>query len=347
MENRSAMNITTLGGYQLTPESVTVPILFLIIFILGLIGNATLLYIVVRHQDMRNTPNWYLVNLAIGDLLLICTYVPFAATIYTVHSWPFGESICKLGNFMRVLSVSVSVLTLAWLSEERYATAVQSNTYKIINSTKMTIGKILSVWLIAVIFGILNAISANIQDYTTNDGVNVSFCLPFQDSWGEGYASAYTIVSFLILFALPLIVIALFYIRLAYFIATKYKRTLDIQELQGQYMDIGSSDEAEHKLKHDEHTTNENQRFAFVEEGTSPWLILCLVILFVMCWLPRHIYLLWFYLDPSPYNIYWHGFKIAGFCLMFLNSCVNPCALCLLDSRWRKYFKQHLCCIRG
>jgi len=64
------------------------------------------------------------VSLAVGDLLLILFTVPFMSTIYTFPSWPFGELVCKLGEFTVSLSLGVSVFTLTALSAERYIVIV-------------------------------------------------------------------------------------------------------------------------------------------------------------------------------------------------------------------------------
>jgi hypothetical protein len=72
-----------------TPEAYVIPVLFSVMFIVGLIGNGTLVYTVLRNKNMRNTPNIFIVSLALGDFLLIAVSVPFNATIYTFSQWPY------------------------------------------------------------------------------------------------------------------------------------------------------------------------------------------------------------------------------------------------------------------
>ena len=74
------------------------------------------------------------------------------------------------------------------------------------------------------------------------------------------------------------------------------------------------------------------------------WVVLSLVFIFVVCWLPRHVYLFWFNYGYGNYDTAWHIFKISGFCLSFINSCVNPFALYLLSHQFRRYFNRYLCC---
>lgn len=43
--------------YAQRPETYVVPVLFAIIFIVGVLGNGTLVIIFLRHRAMRNVPN--------------------------------------------------------------------------------------------------------------------------------------------------------------------------------------------------------------------------------------------------------------------------------------------------
>lgn len=43
--------------YKYRPETYMVPIMFSIIFIVGVVGNGTLIVVFVRHRAMRNVPN--------------------------------------------------------------------------------------------------------------------------------------------------------------------------------------------------------------------------------------------------------------------------------------------------
>ena len=45
--------------YHQRPETYIVPVLFAIIFIIGVLGNGTLILIFLKHRTMRNVPNMY------------------------------------------------------------------------------------------------------------------------------------------------------------------------------------------------------------------------------------------------------------------------------------------------
>ncbi|KAL3272478.1 hypothetical protein HHI36_013958 [Cryptolaemus montrouzieri] len=110
--------------YFQRPETYIVPVLFFIIFVLGTLGNGTLVVIFMRHRAMRNVPNTYIFSLALADLLVILTCVPFTSTLYTVESWPWGVFLCKVSEISKNISIGVSVFTLTALSVERYCAIV-------------------------------------------------------------------------------------------------------------------------------------------------------------------------------------------------------------------------------
>ena len=78
--------------YNEQPETYIVPVIFSIIFIVGVIGNGCLIYILLRHKSMRSIPNTFIFNLALGDLFILLFTVPFTSTIYTFE---VGNSLVK------------------------------------------------------------------------------------------------------------------------------------------------------------------------------------------------------------------------------------------------------------
>jgi hypothetical protein len=97
--------------YDERPETYIVPVVFALIFVVGVVGNGTLVLIFIRHRKMRNVPNTYIFSLALGDLLVIVTCVPFISTLYTVSTKSIRkletESSLKTNDSIKVDSVHV------------------------------------------------------------------------------------------------------------------------------------------------------------------------------------------------------------------------------------------------
>lgn len=58
---------------QQLPLVITVPvnIIYLIIFVVGIIGNLATCMVTIKNPSMQNVTNYYLLSLAVSDLLLL------------------------------------------------------------------------------------------------------------------------------------------------------------------------------------------------------------------------------------------------------------------------------------
>ncbi|BET01552.1 receptor [Nesidiocoris tenuis] len=107
---------------QLVP--IVVPILFGIIIVLGLIGNALVVIVVAANAQMRSTTNILIINLAVADLLFIVFCVPFTAADYIFTFWPFGDLWCRTVQYLIVVTAYASVFTLVLMSLDRFLAVV-------------------------------------------------------------------------------------------------------------------------------------------------------------------------------------------------------------------------------
>lgn len=75
-------------------NSHVVPILYSLVFIFGILGNALVVLILILFKKLRSMTDIYLLNLAISDLLFVVT-LPFWA--YAAgNEWIFGNTMCKI-----------------------------------------------------------------------------------------------------------------------------------------------------------------------------------------------------------------------------------------------------------
>lgn len=99
----------------------TVYIMYMSIFVLALFGNGIVCYIVQSSPRMRTVTNYFIANLAVGDILMSLFCVPFSfVSILLLHYWPFGTVLCHLVNYSQAVSVLVSAYTLVAISVDRY-----------------------------------------------------------------------------------------------------------------------------------------------------------------------------------------------------------------------------------
>ncbi|NXI30644.1 SSR4 protein, partial [Sterrhoptilus dennistouni] len=65
-----------------------------LVCLLGLLGNALVIFVILRYAKMKTATNIYLLNLAIADELFMLS-VPFVATAAALRRWPFGRVLCR------------------------------------------------------------------------------------------------------------------------------------------------------------------------------------------------------------------------------------------------------------
>ncbi|KAI6061312.1 C5a anaphylatoxin chemotactic receptor 1 [Aix galericulata] len=108
------------GDYEVPASHRASLALYTIIFLLGVLGNAAVIW--VSGFELRRTVNgvWFL-NLAVADLLC-CLALPFLALpLAQDHHWPLGGFACKLVPSLTVLNMFASVLLLTAISADRCA----------------------------------------------------------------------------------------------------------------------------------------------------------------------------------------------------------------------------------
>lgn len=143
------------------------------------------------------------------------------------------------------------------------------------------------------------------------------------------YSQIHTMIRFSLFFAIPIVVIGIFYFLMARMLIRSTK-SMAGEGLGGT--SLHSSINPYHQRQMDA-----RKKVAKV--------VLSFVLVFIVCWLPRHVYSIWFFMTPFMFNDFWHAIKIIGYCLCFINSCVNPMALYFLSNQFRSYYNRYLFCL--
>ena len=93
-------------------------LLYTSIFIISLIGNALVCYVVYRIPRMKTVTNFFIANLAVGDMLmnLFCVPTTFISTII-LQAWPFGAELCPSVNYAQVTKLKTLFLIVLSFSK--------------------------------------------------------------------------------------------------------------------------------------------------------------------------------------------------------------------------------------
>ena len=198
------------------PFAIGMLVLFVVIAVLGMSGNAAVLTIFIRTESMRTTANILIANLALADFLTLFFGIPSVALSFIeAHpSGAFGTFLCKfltVGN-MPSVSLTVSILTLTVLAFERYNAIVKPLRQKR-RLTKNTVFYIVNcTWLTAVVLILPSFIAT---EYSSE-------YLLCYDSWSNTKRQVYHIILLILLFCLPLSVMVYCYwktIKELYFVS--------------------------------------------------------------------------------------------------------------------------------
>lgn len=121
--------------------------MYSIIFVIAVIGNGIVCYLVMSSSRMRTVTNYFIMNLAVGDMLITILCVPFTSLATLKQYWPFGSLMCLIVNYSSALSVFVSAYTLVAISIDRYMVIMWPLKPRISKSIAVTV--IVIVWTVA------------------------------------------------------------------------------------------------------------------------------------------------------------------------------------------------------
>lgn len=88
----------------ITPKSWTwILIIFhSLVFVIGIIGNILVCVAVYRNHTMRTVTNYFIVNLAVADFLVILFCLPPSVVWDVTLTWFFGIAMCKIVLYFQV-----------------------------------------------------------------------------------------------------------------------------------------------------------------------------------------------------------------------------------------------------
>ncbi|KAK2906049.1 chemerin-like receptor 2 [Channa argus] len=101
-------------------------VVYIISFVLGLIGNGTVIW-VTAFKSKKTVNSVWLLNLAMADFVFVLFLPFYIHYILRDFHWEFGVTMCKLNSFVSVMNMYASVLFLTVLSIDRYVSVVHLN----------------------------------------------------------------------------------------------------------------------------------------------------------------------------------------------------------------------------
>ena len=111
LHNPSCNNWTVIFAVKISQMVVLSIILFF-----SLVGNTLVIIAVYKCQELKKTVNYFIVNMAVSDIVFPLTAIPVYLAELSSSSWQWpidgttGLIFCKLGNYVMAVSLTVSNL---------------------------------------------------------------------------------------------------------------------------------------------------------------------------------------------------------------------------------------------
>ncbi|XP_074860485.1 neuromedin-U receptor 1 [Carettochelys insculpta] len=303
---------------------------YLLIFVVGAIGNALTCLVIVRHRFMRTPTNYYLFSLAVSDLLVLLLGMPLE--LYEMWSnYPFllGTGGCYFKTLLFEAVCFASILNVTALSVERYIAVVHPLKAKYVVTRKHAKRVIGSVWVLSVLCSIPNTSLHGIQLlFVPGRGVvpDSAICTLVKPRLIYNLVIQVTTILF---FFLPMGTISILYLL----IGLQLKKEKMLRAL-----------EAKSGRDCDYHNVRVQQKEARRRQVTK--MLFALVVVFGICWAPFHTdRLVWSFVSNWTVQLL-HMFQyvhvISGV-FFYLSSAANPILYNLMSTRFREMFKEVIC----
>ncbi|NWW92635.1 GPR25 protein, partial [Rhynochetos jubatus] len=116
--------------------TVFIPVLYSFIFLLGLLGNLFVIVLMAKRSGGRRMVDTFVLNLAVADVIFVCTLPFWVVAGARGNRWPLGEGLCKLSSYAIAVNRCSSILFLTALSVERYLVIRKVLDTKMVGSQK-------------------------------------------------------------------------------------------------------------------------------------------------------------------------------------------------------------------
>ncbi|XP_076462821.1 orexin receptor type 2-like [Babylonia areolata] len=320
-------------------------ILYALTFFVGLVGNFMVCFAVWRNPNMHTVTNVFIVNLALGDFLVLLLCLPPTLVQNVSLTWFLGAAMCKTLLFLQNTSVSVSVLTLSAIAVERWYAICYPLRFK------STLGRarnmIVIIWITAMLIALPELVVADTHPYNYPPpftSVLLTECGPAWEPWKQ---SIYQVILALAMYLAPMLLMLMTYIHIAL--------VLWMQEIPGHSMQgvcggrrpvvngtrgaatRGGGVSSSSRLPEDQ----------LASRRKAAKMLIAIVVVFAICYLPVHLMNVLRYFQVLKFSGKGAAVQpLISHWLPYLNSALNPVIYNFMSAKFRKEFKVAcFCCL--
>ncbi|XP_019732035.1 alpha-1D adrenergic receptor [Hippocampus comes] len=334
---------TACSNFSLDCRSVWLG-LFLTLFILvAIVGNILVILSVMCNSHLQTVTNFFIVNLAMADLLLSIVVLPFSASLEVLGCWVFGRVFCNIWAAVDVLCCTASILSLCIISVDRYIGVKHCLKYPSIMTERRAGVILVVVWVSSTVISV-----GPLLGWKEPPPVDESICRITEE---PGYA----LFSSLFSFYLPLLVILVMYFRV-YVVARRTTRSLEagVKRERDKSVEVvlrihcrsvledARAVSSKSSKQHPFRSSLSVRLMKFSREKKAAKTLAIVVGMFILCWLPFFFFLPIgsFFPAMKPSETV---FKVV-FWLGYFNSCINPMIYPCSSKEFQRAFTRLLRC---
>ncbi|XP_052281324.1 QRFP-like peptide receptor [Dreissena polymorpha] len=242
-------------------STVVLLTLYAPIFILGMCGNI-LIAASVTSDRARKGNLYFLVNLALADLVVTVMCIPTSIGTIVYRLWVYGRFLCKFTAFIQGVAVAVSIFSMTAMSIDRYYSLKKPmNIIRRVSSSGQSCCLILSMWIVASIF---MSPLLFIRDIDIVHDIPflrpMTFCI---EQWPQDRdRKAYGVFLLFVVFIIPAFTIGVCYGNVG--------RALCVTDRQTRFNSDGSTNR-------------------LVSRRQAARMVIILICVFMVCWLPYSV----------------------------------------------------------
>ncbi|XP_041640395.1 alpha-1D adrenergic receptor [Cheilinus undulatus] len=334
---------TTCTNFTLDSQVIVVGVFLSVFIMVAIVGNILVILSVVCNKHLQTVTNFFIVNLAMADLLLSIIVLPFSASLEVLGCWVFGRVFCNIWAAVDVLCCTASILSLCIISVDRYIGVKHCLKYPSIMTERRAVAILLLVWVLSTVISV-----GPLLGWKEPPPVDESICSITEE---PGYA----LFSSLFSFYLPLIVILFMYFRV-YVVARRTTKSLEagVKRERDKSMEVvlrihcrsvledARTASAKSSKNHPFRSSLSVRLMKFSKEKKAAKTLAIVVGMFILCWLPFFFFLpigsFFPALKPSE-----TVFKVI-FWLGYFNSCINPMIYPCSSKEFQRAFTRLLRC---
>ncbi|XP_045210537.2 RYamide receptor-like [Mercenaria mercenaria] len=299
------------------PDSVTYTLLGLHIVLVctSLIANAIILIYFLSIKRAKTNANYYLVALAVSDILLTVWCEPFTVFSNLVnYHWIFGHFMCSSVSYIQTACVIQRSFTLVASSVDRYL-AIRWP-LKEQAPCLVVAGIIAAIWIVSLVFPVPVAIFTDMvyDEYENTSGI----CLEVwpRDDFRQAFSTALLIATYVI----PLLVLTLTYGHIILI--------LDVRPPGEEYEQL-------------------MRRRRAVKRKTIRVFLLAFFA-YAICWLPIHAITIAGDISPQIYDSKLvHILWLFAQCLAVSNSAISPIIVLTAERKLPAKIKRQVCSLNS